>query len=99
MENEQAPRLSEVVASILKVQSAAMNHGALTVWTVYDKPRDYPHDYVARCFVVSNGTSRPSANVIVGKSLSEVRAYLHQAGLVCLMRSEGDEAQIIETWL
>lgn len=73
--------------------------GVMAMWTVYDHPKDFPHCFVARMFVIENGGSRPTENAIVSPDLGQLRALLIGYGLVCIDRSDDDEAQIVETWL
>jgi hypothetical protein len=73
---------------------------SLAMWTVYDNPRDYPGKYVARRFDVGASGPKPSASIIVMDDLEKLRDVLQfEMGLVKLMRSPGDEPQIVETWL
>ena len=72
----------------------------LSVWTVYFNPRDFPGKYVARRFNLFRGEMEPKASNehFVANSIDEVRRLLPM-GLVCLQRSDGDDAKIVETWL
>ena len=70
------------------------------MWTVYDNPTDYPGKFVARRFDVDASGPKPSASIIVMDDLDKLRDVLEfELGLVKLMRNEGDEPQIVETWL
>lgn len=66
----------------------------LDMWTVYDRPKDFPHGYVARRFVFD----KPTDDLISG-SLESLRTAFMRAGFNCLTRAESDEPQIVETWL
>lgn len=72
----------------------------LPMWTVYDSPLDYPGKFVARCWVVKPNEPEPlrTGSVIIAPTLEIVRRML-PPGLHCLVRSEGDEPTIVETWL
>lgn len=79
-----------------------MSDNVLRMWTVYKNPTDYPGKFVARMFEVGGGAGEPRAtgSVIIKDELSELRDVLKfELHLVCLTRSEGDEPQIVETWL
>lgn len=65
------------------------------MWTVYEKPSDYPNSYVARRFV----NEQPLAEVIVSGTLADIRRQMIHMGLTCLQRDPGDEPQIVEVWL
>jgi hypothetical protein len=71
----------------------------LEMWTVYDHPKDFPKEYVARKFVVDQDGARPTDNIIVSTSLKYLRYRLMSRGLVALTRNLDDEPQIVETWL
>lgn len=77
-----------------------VNEVVLEMWAVYNSPRDYPGQFVARMFVAVTGDPEPHATTrfVVAPTLEAVRSMLPW-GLVCLARSEGDEAPIVETWL
>lgn len=74
----------------------------MSVWTIYDRPRDYPEVFVARQFHIvkgNGGEPLPTSNVMVSKDLEPLRAMLRRKGLAVMPRSEGDEPQIVESWL
>lgn len=82
-----------------------------SVWAVYDHPKDYPEDYVARRWEVEvikptrpggqlvTYKETPTDETIVGKNLDLLRACLAMTGLVCMGRIIGDDPVIIETWM
>lgn len=67
----------------------------LSLWTVYDHPKDYPDNVVARRFVYSKRTE----DLIIFSSLEEARLYFQNCHLFCLTRSPSDDPVIVETWL
>lgn len=71
--------------------------GKLGMWTIYEKPADYPAMFVARLFIMD----QPTGFVLVGPSLHNVREFIHRAspGLTRLPPSPGDHPTVIETWL
>lgn len=76
------------------------NRDVLSMWTVYERPRDYPQGYIARRFEITGGPEpRPTTDVVVGESLDVIRGYMELHGLYCLPRQEGDEPQIVENWI
>jgi hypothetical protein len=83
---------------IFRVQAESAERGVLSMWTVYDHPRDFPHSYVARRFEVGQDGAHPTEDFIQG-DLAIIRKSFSQCGLVCLTRDESDEPQIMETWL
>lgn len=75
-------------------------HGpiAISMWTIYLDAKDYPGQYVARRFVVGPGTVSPTTDVMV-RPLPDLRDALARRGLVHMARNDGDEPQIVETWI
>lgn len=74
--------------------------GALNMWTVYDRPKDFPEKIVARRFVLSRRDGLwPTNDMIGGATLDEIRQVFTLVGLTRLPRNEADEPQIVETWL
>jgi hypothetical protein len=73
----------------------------LVMWTVYKHPKDYPGEYVARKFVITEDFYRPSNESIRSRSLRDVRNVLRSLyrGLIQLKRRPDDEPHIVEVWL
>jgi hypothetical protein len=97
-ETPQSPP-TDAVAFVIGIQSEAAKTGTLTMWTVYDRPRDFPENFVARCFDINPDGAAATPHVIVAKSLRHIRRTLLRAGLVMLTRSPEDDRKIVETWL
>ncbi len=70
----------------------------LDIWTVFERPADYPDQFVARLWHVTANEAAPTPDILFGDSLAEVRAKL-PAGLGRIPRNEGDEPHIVESWL
>ena len=66
----------------------------LSLWTIYDHPRDYPRCFVARRYELDQAT----ADVLTAGTLADLRAKL-PPGLTRLERAEGDDAKIVEVWI
>ena len=69
--------------------------GSLSLWTIYDHPRDYPRSYVARRFELD----QPTGEHMVSPDIASLRDEMMRRGLTCLMRDPTDDACIVETWL
>jgi hypothetical protein len=73
----------------------------LAIWTVYERPLDYPDKFVARLFEIEGEGAKPTANIIITPDLQTLREILtlelHLS--VCLPRHESDDPQIVECWL
>jgi hypothetical protein len=72
----------------------------LVMWTVYNRPKDYPDRCVARAWLVIDAPEPvATGSVIIGATLAGVREQLARDGLVCLARRPEDDPAIVETWL
>jgi hypothetical protein len=75
--------------------------GALPMWVIYDHPTDFPHLFVARLWHCGGGEPDPvpTGMAIGSPELDGLRKMFIEAGMYCLTRNDGDEAQIVETWM
>ena len=84
---------------VLMSQADAVKRGALAIWTIYDRPKDFPQGFIARrCEVHDSGAVTLTRDTITGK-LEDIRMAFWKAGLLKLSRQEGDEPQIVESWV
>jgi hypothetical protein len=88
----------DLVASVVAAQMEASARGAVTMWTIYDRPKDHPHGFIARRFEVGRGTSTATAHTLAG-DLDDIREILAQAGLTNICRQADDEPQVVESWI
>lgn len=65
----------------------------LEIWTVYDHPRDFPDEFVARLWINDQRTD----TLVRGRTLDEVRELI-PFDLTRMPRMEGDDPVIVETW-
>jgi hypothetical protein len=74
---------------------------AISVWTVYKQPDDFPSHFVARRFEVRDGEMHRTDQVIVAGNITAMRKHLEQYHLsgVVMPRAEDDDPTVIETWL
>lgn len=98
MPSEDQTDVSDAVIGILQIQDNAARRGALTLWTIYDKPKDYPHGICARRHEVGNGKSVPTEHMLFGE-LELLRRVFREAGLTRITRAPEDDAKIVETWI
>ena len=73
----------------------------LVMWRVYKHPKDYPGEYVARKFVITEDFYGPNNESISSRSLRDVRNVLRSlySGLIQLKRFPDDGPDIVEVWL
>jgi hypothetical protein len=83
---------------VVGIQGMCYASDLLPMWTICERPTDFPSGYTARCHVVAKGWSRPTEHCLCG-DLEMLREVLDSAGLVCMARDPSDEAQIVETWV
>jgi len=70
----------------------------LSIWVVYERPRDYPTSYVVRRHAISQGGSYGMGDLSVHATLDEARAAI-PSWTVRLERDPNDEPQILESWI
>ena len=73
----------------------------ISVWAIYDHPKDYPDQYVARRWVVprESGDPVPTEEVVMSTDIEVIRFAMRSRGLHLLPRFENDDGAIMETWL
>jgi hypothetical protein len=76
-----------------------MKRDPFFVWTVYDKPSDAPHCFVARRFEIKPEGLRATGTFMIGPDLDIIREQLLTMGLIPLARNEEDDSKIVETWI
>jgi hypothetical protein len=73
----------------------------LRIYTVYDRPRDYPDEFVVRGCSIFPGNPEPVHDIELtarGATLAAVRAPLSDLGLYRQARHPSDDARIVEVW-
>jgi hypothetical protein len=71
----------------------------LSLWTVYDHPRDFPKNYVARRHEIHSGRVVPTDDLLICSELAAIRENLAERGLTVLPRQPQDDPVIVEVWL
>lgn len=72
---------------------------ALSMWVIYDHPKDHPH-----CFVVREHTITAGGKLVVSifhtefDSLEDARDEIRQ-GRICIPRNPHDALVIVECWV
>lgn len=76
-----------------------MTEEALQLWTVYDRPSDFPAAFVARRHDVYRDGSRPTRYFLMALDLEDLRNTLEAMGLALVCRRDPeDDPCIVETW-
>jgi hypothetical protein len=83
------------------IETAAAPHDdiLLTIWTVYDRPRDFPAHVVVRRRHITAGCDRPSTAALLFPTLAEARAHLAAKQLIRLDRDPADDPAVVEIWI
>ena len=71
----------------------------LLMYTIYNKPEDYPDNFVVRRFEIHKGMEIPDpVPLAVTNTLDEARSAIPK-GLFPIQRDPADLKSIVETWL
>jgi hypothetical protein len=70
----------------------------LELYTIYERPLDYPYGYVVRRFEIRGGVEPVACEGWYVPTLAAARNCV-PPNLHCLGRAPGDESQIVETWI
>jgi len=71
----------------------------LSIWTLFDRPTDAPDCYVVRRFEVHLNSVKATSDAHYSLHIERLRNLMLERGLHCIGRSEGDEPQIVESWI
>jgi hypothetical protein len=83
---------------VLMANAEAMKRGALSLWTIFEKPLDHPDGFIARRFESTKGGVEATMDTVLGE-LQHIRDTFDRAGLIKLARDAADEPTIVETWV
>ena len=76
-----------------------MTDRVLSIWTIYDRPSDYPTKFVARRWVINDEGNHPTSEILTDDNIDGLRAELTRRGLKGITRSPDDDPNIVEKWL
>ncbi len=71
----------------------------LQLWTIYNRPKDYPNHYVARLTLIGPAGPSHMPRLLISTDLDAIRIQMMQLGLACINRHPDDEPHIVEVWL
>jgi hypothetical protein len=86
------------VLHVRTAQSDAAKRGALAIWTVYNRPDDYPNGYIARMSESHRGGEATATDLTLTGERDGLRQVLAKARLIRLDRKPDDAPQVVETW-
>ena len=95
MSPEEIQRLKEMEEKSSKITE---QEGDMVIYTIYDKPKDYPEHYVMRMLIVRDTKVIFGPLISKEKTLAEVRKKL-KPGMVMMPSYENDDRAILETWM
>lgn len=73
---------------------------SLKIYTIFNKPLDYPDHYVVRGFSTQAGeVIADEKPLMVTKDLEEIRRRMESMGLICLNRDQWDDPYVVESWI
>ena len=70
----------------------------LTMWTIYEHPRDYPEGYVARHWLIDGSEPRDGV-ARYRPDLEAARAAIPSRYGYCLPADPDDDPTVVETWI
>ena len=68
-----------------------------SLWTIYNKPSDYPMVFTARRFIVWGDEIRATGDVHHASSLEEIRALVSN-GRALIPRGPDNSQTVVEAW-
>jgi hypothetical protein len=72
--------MTDEIYRIIIIQAEAAKRGVRTIWTVYEKPRDYPTGWIAKMHEADGAVVKPTGYVIKAVELEPIREKLARAG-------------------
>jgi hypothetical protein len=69
----------------------------MSMFAIYDHPRDFPEHFVVREWLVAKGLVVPMQEYALASTLDEARAEI-PPGMVLIPRFENDDPKIVEVW-
>lgn len=71
----------------------------LTIWTLYDNPRDFPGHCVLRFWRIYPGVYEPNPIACLYDFNVDAIADMEQMGLTCIGREYADDLNIVGSWV
>jgi hypothetical protein len=77
----------------------ALDSKKLSMWVIYDHPREYPGSFVARRFEGAVAGPVSTEDVLLADDPDFLRATLLGYGLMLIHHNPTDDPSVVETWL
>ena len=71
------------------------DHADIRLWTVYERPSDFPKSWVARLWV----GDQPTGSIVIAPALELLRGQMMEMRLTRIPRHAEDDPVIVEVWL
>lgn len=84
-------------AGAARGEPSTEGEGVLMMWTVYERPTDFPNSFVARRWRVTAEGAVATGDLVLAGTLERIREAL-PPGLYRLPREAEDDPVIVETW-
>jgi hypothetical protein len=68
---------------------------SIRLWTVYERPLDYPNSYVARLWEGEHATG----SIVIAPDLELLRGQMMEMRLTRIPRHANDDPVVVEVWL
>jgi len=96
------PIVHQVAPTALEIDPALFGNpnGNLNCWVLYDNPKDFPGQAVARKFTIdARADPQPTNEHVVASTVAPLRIGLQKSGRVPFQRDPQDDPAIVEIWV
>ena len=93
--------IDDMIQTVVTSQWEAAQRGVMSMWTIYDRPEDWPDGYIARRYETSEGETVMTDNNLAGgpEALMLLRFVFEEAGLRYRPRHRDDKPEVVEMWM
>lgn len=82
----------------MKGHMVGLKQSTISLWVIYDHPKDHPDAFVVRRWHIDQGITMPDKDCLLAESLPEARGLIPY-GRFRLPRQEKDDPVIVESWI
>lgn len=93
--------IDDMIQTVVTSQWEATQRGVMSMWTIYDRPEDWPDGYIARRYETSEGETVLTDNKLAAgpEALTLMRFVFQEAGLRFAPRNPNDRPEVVEVWM